>query len=383
MGVVSLPSGHEFIKMWLSNKYLTYTKLLILCLKIYSTSAACLSTEYPDPLDPNPNDNTYELCLPCPPGFACDGTSTITECTDGQYWDINACYNCPAGFYCPDKSTSKQYNCPIGTFSTGSATECTLCGANKFCSDPTQEQNCPTGNYASAGSTFCTPCPAGYDCTDPGNLAQCNVGSWSLLGQSTCSLCAAGSYCPSLTTGNQITCPENYYSDTVSNTCLACPAGTECTNNCNSLSDCQNCQVGEFSYAGGYCSACPEGYVCQGNPPQPPTFCNLGQISTDGNTCKDCDHGYFCPEMASEMTPCSKGYQSSPNNNQGAFECELCPDGLDCEDSTSNTTPVSCSNSANYLGKICVGGLVINCPRGTYRSNFLEPASSIDRVVMC
>ena len=93
-------------------------------------------------------------------------------------------------------STSIEYDCADGYYSTGGASVCTICQAGKACpnKDGSGIADCLPGSYALAGSTSCTDCPAGYACptTTSDQQVACQPGSYSLGAQTSCTLCSAG-----------------------------------------------------------------------------------------------------------------------------------------------------------------------------------------------
>ena len=58
------------------------------------------------------------LATVCPAGYRCDGVSSNTACTTGQYSleGESACSSCPAGYRCPHPADTPAY-CDSGTYS--------------------------------------------------------------------------------------------------------------------------------------------------------------------------------------------------------------------------------------------------------------------------
>ena len=368
-------------------------KLLLIILQVVIiidpiSALTCPSTQFLDPV-------TGNTCQPCPPGFQCDGSNTKTACSSGQFWSLAQCNDCTPGFYCPDSSSTTQLKCPKGFYSASNAVECTPCETNKYCSSTTSN-DCPAGQYSFGFSSVCTSCPMGFSCSGAENgniLTPCNVGEYSLTGETSCSSCVdstnSGFQCSDngvgIITGQLLQCPDNYFSNTTSNNCWACPAGTECKNlngPCAGISDCTACPSGKYSSSGGSCVSCPSGYVCQNN--GPPVSCELGQYA-ENNACIDCPPGYYCPKLSITKTKCPPGQRSSPDNNSKAYQCEICPDGFNCENTQVDNggNVINCADNGNNAGEYCSSGLTHKCPKGSYRPDTSGFAGSVSDCIIC
>ena len=81
-----------------SSRYKQYSFQLISSLYLIQPIAAnCENGQYLD---------ASGFCEACPPGYACDGTNSLTECDIGEYSTGAAasCQECPIGYYCPVKA---------------------------------------------------------------------------------------------------------------------------------------------------------------------------------------------------------------------------------------------------------------------------------------
>lgn len=86
---------------------------------------------------------------------------------DGQYLNNGVCTWCPAGYYCPSNNSTDPIACPLGTYSSGSSTEC---------------YNCSAGYYTPTNtSTSCTICPKGSYCPNGAQAIPCSIGTASYI----------------------------------------------------------------------------------------------------------------------------------------------------------------------------------------------------------
>ena len=267
-------------------------------------------------------------CTDCPAGSSCTSTGTITECPAGTYSALGSmtCTNCPAGQYSAAGSASCS-TCPAGTYSAEGSASCT---------------NCPADTYSSPGAASCVTCPPGHNCTTGGGITECPAGTYSALGSTTCTPCPSGTFsaagaascadCPaghSCTPTDSTECPAGTYSPVGSMNCTPCPSG-------------QHSLAGSAS-----CTTCPAGYSCTSDGTV--TECPAGTFSAVGEmTCTDCPAGTYSGAGAASCTNCPPGMKSGI----GSAACTDC------------TTP----------GMVCVDGIEITCPIGTY-SNATTAAS--------
>ena len=109
------------------------------------------------------------------------------KCPGGKFQDQisqTSCKTCPTGTYnlagkssCPLRATS----CPKGTYASGTATVCDLCGIGKF-NDLTEQtsesscKSCETGKYfdptltGQISNSFCKTCESGKEPTGDQNI---------------------------------------------------------------------------------------------------------------------------------------------------------------------------------------------------------------------
>ena len=270
-------------------------------------------------------DAGYSAPIPCPAGYKCPNSSTITLCSPGEVCPAGTITSssmcpggqycpstlqgsssslpCPAGFFCPIGSVSYVNNaCNTGEYCPAGSDDHHLCAAGFYCPNPTQQLACPAGSYCPQGSSAAIPCP---------------IGSYCPAGVSAAIACAAGQYCPVGSTTPQ-TCPAGFYCPDGA-TKLGCPAGT-------------------YSNATGKtaasdCTQCPPGFTCPytgatGSFPMPntaPKACALGYYCPAGSTTyAPCPDGFYCPSSQQSL-PCPQGfvcplgstsYQTSPTTQQ-------------------------------------------------------------------
>ena len=149
-----------------------------------------------------------------------------SQCSNGQYQDVNGCVDCVSGTYDDDSDPSTVcVACAAGTYSDAGSTSCTDCvaGTNDDDSDPsTACENCAAGQYSAAKSTSCTDCVAGTndDDSDPSTACvDCDSGTTSDAGSTSC-------VATSVIYGRVMQCK------TTANSLDACTASETCSAKC-------------------------------------------------------------------------------------------------------------------------------------------------------
>jgi hypothetical protein len=317
-------------------------------------------------------------CLPCTPGFYCEGSSTPVPTGP-----------CLPGSYCTGGSSSpRQYVTPEGKYSLqgaslptpcwpgsqqpsrGSST-CDPCPATRYCNDPNGTiigSVCPTGRYCPVNSTIGTPCPVGTFLADVGksNVTECTPCS----PQKACTqpglsapdaTCLAGYYClsgsssqsPAITTVGSGPCPAGFFCLAGTDTPSPCPTGT--FSNSLGLMNSSQCTV---CPAGSYCSSTGQKNVT--GPCRAGYYCPPGQIS-DAPSLYQCPKGFACPAGSANPTPCQAGTFS---NTTLLASCLLCEPRTRCPFS-GMTEGIPC-----LPGTFCSGGNNTGlCPVGTFSSS--------------
>ncbi|KCV73201.1 hypothetical protein H696_00744 [Fonticula alba] len=132
------------------------------------------------------------------PGSSSSGSDWIPY-PDGYCPSLQMCLKCPPGHF----SSKPCINCEPGMYQPNYGhVGCLLC---------------PQGSFAElSGSANCTPCGTGYYLDQFGSSQA-----------DDCRICPAGFYCPSVTTGRPIICPED----------SVCPEGSSAPRNCSPLSE--------------------------------------------------------------------------------------------------------------------------------------------------
>ena len=167
--------------------------------------------------------NTFSVgatdsCDTCPDGgHSNEGASTCDFCSTGEYYDAiaNTCEACPAGTHsekgAPDLPGCLACDGP-GQFSSAGAGYCATAGAgNKANADHTGQEQCPVNTYSTGSADSCASCGTGF----------------SKKGSSSCERCGAGTYFNS-----------------TSNTCAECPAGTVSLTGARDVEGCEACERG-------------------------------------------------------------------------------------------------------------------------------------------
>lgn len=320
-------------------------------------------------------------CIECSAGNACNvdtDSDTKNPCTSGAYCPFGT--TSPALFYCPwgklNASTSQD-----------SISDCTACGVGTECPFGTSVNNiCMPGYYNTNPLGFCyassasvhSPtgklsdfssftCKAGYYCplgTTSPNYYICPSGNYGtatdLAGVGECTTCESTYYCTGGNSSNKLTCsaghicPDGteygaqfkcwsgrYNTLTGQTACTDCPAGSSCVVGSDSTQTCA---------AGYYCplkSIRAERYPCPAG-----TFSSDTDL-TDSSECSECTAGHYCPKGYDEEIPCPDGTYAE---NPGQTECDPCPDGKECYDSASTSTPKARTGADTAAA----------CPKGQY-----------------
>jgi len=305
------------------------------------------------------NNTGQAACVQCPKGFFCvSGTSQPVIC--------------PPGYYCLTGTTfSKQYPCPVGTFSNRShlvnVTGCFGCSPGYFCNQ--------TGLTAPAGL-----CTSGYYCGGSSSTPVPDARTTYYLGN-TC----FNRQNPAL---NDV-CPPGHYCSKGSSSPTACPPGTYSNSTQrNSVSQCNSCNPGYYCDLSGQTRSwklCTAGFFCPGGDSVPTHNCTLGHYCTAGVAqpipcpvgtyqdqvgqvqCKTCVAGFYCATGVVRPTPCPQGYYcpaGTQSSNQypcpiGTFnnltnlrtssQCALCTPGYFCN-ATGLTVPKGQCSAGFYCG---------------------------------
>ncbi|EDO40914.1 predicted protein, partial [Nematostella vectensis] len=372
----------------------------------------------------------------CPVGHYCpDGTGEPYNCPKGTfgndtaYKTVDECWNCTAGqhcstpgqnkpdgpcdpgYYCPPRSSSsKEIECPSGTYCIGGNSEPELCPIGTYqpntgrtaladCTSCTEGYYCMTrglsnatapckaGWYCPTGSSVPTPreCPIGFHCPEGSSLPKpCSAGFYTnKSGAAACDICPAsyfctpldlsrnesvgffpcprGFYCPAQTGLNWKPCPAGTYSNqtglSVAGQCVDCDAGWYCGGT-NLTAPTARCDPGYYCTSG---VSVPKPYidtynVTNGTCPEP-SF--LGQYTGIGNICPP---GTYCLLESAQPTPCPAG---TYNDKPGQSSCKSCEPGYYCLLGTVNFNNTVCPS-----GHYCPGGTETStqypCPAGTY-----------------
>lgn len=255
-----------------------------------------------------------EDCVPCLPGFYCDGTGLPRPrgmCAPGHYCIEGSNTSSPNSDGAPRVPASVGGVCPIGGYCPVGSSYPTACPAGTFgntsgLASPDECANCLAGFYC-AGSNNPYPtgqCYAGYFClsasTSPTQY-ECAAGKYSTIGSSECTDCPAGKWQPYRAQSSCVDSPAGYYSDTLGATsykdcpqgyyCPAgtsdfaifpCPAGTFGGRDLlQSVSECTPCTAGNFCDE--YHLVEPSGKCAAG------FFCSEGAFDKEGQFCFDLD----------------------------------------------------------------------------------------------
>ena len=317
--------------------------------------------------------------LPCPPGHVSpSGQNTCDTCASGTYEDDNQCKTCPGGYFCPTP-VSPPIPCHFGTYSTGSATQCTPCSDGSTCSQGSSsatEINCP-------GGFFCTSADVGGDVqvTWP---KPCPPGTYSNSGATTsCTQCLQGYYCPGNTIDyREFPCPPGHYCTAGSSLPTPCNAGKYNPDwMSNSVAACLDCGAGYFCEKGSpRRNVCPPGHYCAGANSESPSKCGTGKFyagvrATAGTDCEDCPKGYFCREGRFLPEACPPGTYRSTTGATQETDCTECTAGSVCPLPGKIEVQLPCKP-----GHYCEAGTAFPtaCPGGT-----IDDATNFDDVNDC
>jgi len=313
--------------------------------------------------------NQAGCTLALPGQYASQGATYYSLCSPGTYQPESgkgSCIPCTAGYYQPGEgTTSCNTPCPVASYSTGGAFECTLCEVNtiqlstgKSSCDP-----CPLGGFTlSAGSNECLYCGTGQFLSNPstGACSSCLPGSYSQgFGAMSCTPCAKGTVQPNGGAGSCDSCAAGSYQDEEGKTtCKSCLAGSvtetsgqEICRSCDpgtvqpsdGSNTCIACELGTFqgSSGGTTCSPCPAGQEALSLGSTTCTPCQAGYYkpSTGKEACQACPAGQEQPETGkTSCSDCQLGYFAA---NPGTSTCSKCPAGQ-YSDSTKSTSCKLC-----------------------------------------
>ena len=304
---------------------------------------------------------------PCPMHYYCEARSySPTPCSTGTWQPkigSSSCEPCPRGFFCDETVFSIPAPPPTNLYPKP-------CDIGKYCPEgATEQETCPSGKYGTREQLEsvdgCEDCPAGYFCVN-GTMEICEAGYYCTGGADDqykdnfyifLDDAPIGSQTPHYT-GNAI-CPDGHY----------CPIGSE------------------------YPTPCPPGTYNTESGRSEPTFCfeidNGRYISTEGTNDPDaasvCDDGFYCQlgaktarpnDTYTNGRPCTKGHmciegnqiacgvnEATFQNNDGQFDCTICPEGYSCSSNVGLPIPTACA-----AGSFCNEGVAnpANCPVGYF-----------------
>lgn len=382
------------------------------CVAGTSSPQACPPATY----SPTFGNDALNDCLPCQPGFYCDGNATVTptlQCGAGHYCPGGASTPtqvvCPAGFFCPTGSALPEacaagtYNpvsnasacltCPEGFFCPNATVTPVDCPAGYFCPNGTSrgtEAPCPPGTFSAATNLVsvdqCTPCSPGMYCGVAGQSAPtgpCDEGFYCVSGANVSSPTYGfeSGYTCSIAGWGDGDCPGDDGNSTVPGTGDICPPGHFCpAGSPNPL----QCPPGTFNPAYGRsqntsgCQPCTPGFTCPDSATVSPTvpcaatfYCPAGQSSSS----LSCVAGHYCDGGDASPIPCPAGtFQAST----GASTCDPCPAGSYCGNAT--VSPSVCPQGSFCPEGTRFGGEFL-CPNGTYGNS--SGLSSLSQCTEC
>ncbi|XP_043532727.1 zonadhesin isoform X4 [Chiloscyllium plagiosum] len=307
-----------------------------------------------------PMNKVPENCLPCTPGFFCEGIGLFHPtglCVSGYY--------CPGGQSAP---TPANLSCPPGS----------RCPAGSPSPDP-----CPGGFYQALQGQFeCNPCPAG---------SYCYTSELDKWGVEAPQRCPPGHFCPPRTEfGTQYKCPPGTFSNKEGQIsaaeCDLCPPGQFCGQE-GLIKPSGFCLTGFYCFRGAMYpnptdgitgDICPMGKFCEAGSVAG-VDCPIGHYSnktglTSPSDCTPCDPGFHCsrPGLTAPQGPCARGYYcrlgaQSPNPDNG-IEGAICPAGYYCVSGTERPVPCPVGTYNPSEGRDSVAGC-LPCDPGHYCGN--------------
>jgi len=237
------------------------------------------------------------------------GKSCARFCGKGEYAsDVNASSSSKCRRGCKD--------CPTGTYSQGSTSQCTTCPNHFF--------NINTKN------TGCTGCEFQYTHSPS---------------HSACIACAAGTY--TLPDRGCSSCANGWYSTTEKQSeCTACPSlyGSNAAKTA-----CEECQAGWYAVDQEGCLNCPQGYISKTARSTACETCPAGfDRDSAGQNCVECSAGMYSTAVGQGCHSCESGKFKAAT---GAGTCEDCP-----SDQKAGRGASSCSACDNDLWKPTADG---------------------------
>ena len=379
----------------------TYTNTLL-------TESAGIGSESATELASGTASSVFPACQTCPAGSECAaGTSVVSGCLAGFYSPRGAttCTPCRAGFTCPTGSLSEDdmeasYGCPAGAWcpeGTDDAAPTSIshpCPDGQYCEAETSlPVNCPAGTYNPSfgigSADECLPCPAGSYCLEGSNAitGPCGMGYYCLINstgstqeacpqgtyrnesgaaqQSDCATCEVGHYCP-IATQDPVVCPQGFYCTSGLAAPIPCPSGTYGASTMLTMSsDCTDCD------AGSYCSS--EGLLAPTGLCDPGYYCVTGASTSAPESLPQggvCPEGGYCTAGSSGPQACPPGTYNNVTGSRSTAECEPCPPGYYCKD-TSSPGPTGPCDAGYY----CTGSAT-NAQQFVTSQGYYTPSAS-------
>jgi hypothetical protein len=246
-------------------------------------------------------------------------------------------------------------------------------------------------------------CAAGHAC--PSNSSSptavpCPPGSYALPGAAACTLCPAGSFGASFAEGSSDCsgpCPPGHYCPpgTSNSTALPCPPGTYCPAGAAAPLPCAPGYFGNSSGAGTpQCAGmCPRGHYCAGGVAAPapcgnatvfcpagsasPYLVDVGFYSVPGTATSEaqdeCPAGSVC--VLGVRLGCPAGTFSGGTRQANLTDCRTCTAGGFCP--SGSAAPLPCGSASVY----CVAGSAAPAVAGEGYYTVGSPGARVDRVL--
>jgi alpha-tubulin suppressor-like RCC1 family protein len=329
-------------------------------------------------------------CLNCSVGSSSVvGSTSCSPCLAGSYADIpglQQCLDCPEGSYQSNEGASSCELCPLGSSSSerGSTVGCSGCIRGKYSNvlGMTACLECQVGSFSTGNASNCSLCQPGLYAAQNQSVQcfLCEIGTFSsTAGASICESCSPG-FAAASGSASCNRCKRSFWSDGSMDACVPCPGGFNTTlEGSKSQSDCLKiCRPGQFGSLGlsqaydQHCVECERGKFSSRSYSSSCDSCEPGSYApaTGMQACLLCAPGTFASIYGSQL--CSECGNGEYTQSEGATQCSLCPGGKYMDENKATACKVCGFGAYSAAG----ASACQTCPALT--STALSTSTSVD-----